>query len=86
MAPAQNLADAMLMIRAFCQQAVAAKWFEKIIIAFILLNAILVGLETSPNFAANHGDWLQLGNTLVITCFAIETPLKFGSVAPRFSI
>jgi voltage-gated sodium channel len=73
------------MIHAFCQQVVAAKSFEKIIITLILSSAILVGLETSPSFVANHGDWLQLGNTLVVSCFALEAALKLTSVAPRFS-
>ncbi|MGB9150226.1 MAG: ion transporter [Burkholderiales bacterium] len=74
------------MIRTFCQRVVAAKSFEKIIIAVIVLSAILVGLETSPSFVADYGYWLQLGNTLVISCFAMEAALKLGSVAPRFSI
>ena len=74
------------MISAYCQRVVAAKSFEKIIIAFILLSALLVGLETSPDLVANYGNWLQLGNILVISCFAIEAALKLGSVAPRFSM
>lgn len=74
------------MIRALCQRTVAAAWFEKIVIAIILLSAILVGLETSPAIVASYGDWLQLGNTLVMSCFALEAVLKLTSVAPRLSM
>jgi voltage-gated sodium channel len=74
------------MIRSLCLKITSSIWFEKIVITFIVLSAILIGLETSPHLVTNYGDWLRLGNTVVVSCFALEAALKLISVAPRFSL
>ncbi len=69
----------------FCGRVVAATAFERTIIALILINAVIVGLETSPAVMAGWGHLLKLGNWIIVTAFVIEATLKIYSVAPKWS-
>ena len=35
-------------VRAFARRIVEARWFEPLMIGLIIFNAVLIGLETSP--------------------------------------
>src|SRR2546421_8485082 len=74
--PVQNVA----------RRIVEARWFEPFMIALILFNAVLIGLETSPQFMARHDDWLHTGNDIILGVFIVEAALKIGAVAPRFRL
>jgi voltage-gated sodium channel len=74
--PVQNVAT----------RIVEARWFEPFMIALILFNAVLIGLETSPQFMARHDGWLHAGNDIILGVFIVEAALKIAAVAPRFRL
>lgn len=43
-------------------QIVSAPWFERVIIAFILINEVILGMETSPSLVEHYGVLMHLGN------------------------
>jgi len=65
------------------QKIVQHRLFEQFIIAIILISAVLIGLETSVEIMDLYGDWIHLGNQLVLTIFIIEAALKIYAVAPK---
>lgn len=73
-------------MKAFARRAVEARRFEPWMIGLILFNAVLIGLETSHDIAAQYGTWLHLGNDVILGVFIIEAALKLTVVAPRFSL
>lgn len=62
---------------------VASNAFEYVIVALILFNALLLGLETSPELVARYGTWFEWGNHLVLAVFVVEAALKMYALAPR---
>jgi voltage-gated sodium channel len=54
------------------------------IIAVILLNAVTLGLETSPAVMARIGGVLEVLDTLILSIFAIEIGLKLYAYRHRF--
>lgn len=73
-------------MKAFAQRIVEARWFEPWMVGLILFNGVLIGLETSHEFAATYGSWLHLGNDIILGIFIIEMVLKLAAVAPRFGL
>lgn len=65
-----------------CQRLIEARWFEPFMIAAIVFNGILIGLETSPDLMAVHGDLLHLLNHAILVLFIVEALAKMGAVAP----
>jgi len=45
---------------------------QRSLIALLLLNAVVLGLETSPALMANWGDWLRLTNQVILAVFVLE--------------
>lgn len=68
------------------RRIVEARGFEPWMIGLILFNGVLIGLETSHEIVAAYGDWLQLGNDLILVVFILEAALKLTAVAPRLSL
>ena len=62
----------MLRIREFCKKLTTAKWFELSITFVILLNAILIGVETYTDDAT-----IKLIQKINLTIFTIEILLRF---------
>ena len=62
---------------------VNSHWFEYFIIAVILGNGVLLGLETSPRLAGPYGAWLHLGNQIALGIFIAEAWLKLLALWPR---
>jgi voltage-gated sodium channel len=60
--------------------------FEKSIIALILLNAVVLGLETSPELVAQYSNWFELTHDLILAVFIIEAIIKITAVAPRLKL
>jgi voltage-gated sodium channel len=71
-------------MREFARRIVQARRFEPWMIGLILLNAVLIGLETSHEMMRDYGRWLELGNDVILSVFIIEAALKISAVAPRF--
>ena len=73
-------------MKEFAHGVVEARWFEPFMIGLILFNALLIGLETSHELMASHGDLLHLGNDVILWVFVAEAVLKITAVAPRFRL
>lgn len=57
--------------------------FDAAIIAIIIINALLLGLETSPEINRNFGQWIDLGHRITLIIFIVEAILKMTVSAPR---
>lgn len=65
------------------QVFVDGRIFEYFIVALILLNAVVLGLDTSPDFVAEYGSILNALNDVILGVFIIEALLKIYAVSPR---
>ena len=65
------------------QRLVESRRFEFSIIAVILANGVLLGLETSPSIDGAYGEWLSLGNDVALGVFIVEALLKMLAFWPR---
>ena len=73
-------------MKKFASSLVEKPGFEYFIVALILLNAVILGLETSPAIVAEYGNWLILGNQLILGVFILEAILKITAVAPKLKL
>ena len=67
----------------FSDRLVNAPGFEIGIIVVIIVNAILLGMETSPALNDRYGDWMHVGNWIALAIFIVEALLKMVALAPR---
>ncbi|MYC34232.1 MAG: ion transporter [Chloroflexi bacterium] len=58
-------------------------WFEYFIIAVIIVNGIILGLETSGTVDRLYGEWLRMGNEVALWVFIVEAALKMLARWPR---
>ncbi|MGH1537561.1 MAG: ion transporter [Gammaproteobacteria bacterium] len=72
-------------MKEICAAIVANKWFDRIIIALIILNAAILGFETSPVLNAKYGNLFALINQTVLGVFILEAVLKIIAVSPHVS-
>ncbi|WP_456416918.1 ion transporter [Thiolapillus sp.] len=70
----------------FSRKLVGAALFERTIIGLILLNALILGLETDAALESRFGGWFALGHQLILAAFIIEALLKISAVAPRLRL
>ncbi len=66
-----------------------AEWIESpgprnSIIALILINAAILGMETSPALMDRIGTQLQMVNSIILSIFVVEILLKLVALGPRF--
>ncbi len=73
-------------MKAFCEKTVNHAYFEKLIIGLILLNGVILGLETSSYMLAEYGLWMERLSDLILLVFIIEAAMKIIAVAPRVSL
>jgi len=73
-------------MKQFAKNIVTKRGFEYFIIALIVLNGIVLGLETSSVLMEKFGTWFDLINKLIVGVFVIEAILKITAVAPRFRL
>jgi len=57
---------------------------QNAIIVLILVNAVTLGLETSPAVMAVAGHWLETLDHLILAVFVLELTLKLIAYGPRF--
>lgn len=62
---------------------VAAGWFQGIVMAVIVLNAVVIGLETDTAIMARHGALLTLVNRIIMAIFLVEIALRITAYWPR---
>jgi len=58
------------------QATLDAPLVQRSLIALILLNALILGLETSPTLMAQWGDWLRMADQAILAVFVIEIGLR----------
>ena len=68
------------------KKIVESSWFEYSIIGLIIVNAIVLGLETSTVLTERYGDWMLFANHLILGVFVLEALLKIFAVAPRIKL
>ena len=68
-------------MKRFAKNIVARRGFEYFIIALILLNGLVLGLETSSTLMENYGAWFKTINNIIISTITI-----FTSPTYRFSL
>jgi voltage-gated sodium channel len=57
--------------------------FQAFIIAVIVANAVLVGLETSPDLVARYGGVFEALNGAIIAIFVVELAIRLVAYLPR---
>lgn len=65
---------------------VESRSFEYFIVSVILLNAVILGLETDKGIMSRWGVELQLGNRIILLIFIIEAIVKIYAVVPRLKL
>ena len=73
----------MNRLATFASRLVNSARFEYFIIAVIIANGALLGLETVPGIAQRYGDWMQMGNQVALWVFIAEAALKLLALWPR---
>ena len=66
------------------KQLVESQRFQKSIIGLIIINAIILGLETSGTVMDAVGTWLKLADSLILKVFIVEILLKLYVYRTRF--
>lgn len=72
------------MTRSNVLRWVESSRFQNSIIALIVLNAIILGLETSPTIMAEYGAWLHRIDTAILAVFVAEICLRIYAHGWRF--
>ena len=73
-------------MKLFAQRVTNHAFFELFIIAIILINAVVLGLETSTDIVALYGDWLLLSSDIILGLFILEALLKMTALAPKINL
>ena len=73
-------------MKAFCMRVVSHAAFEKTIIGLIVMNGLVLGLETSAYMMVNYGDMLLMTNNVILAVFIIEAMMKIIAVVPRLKL
>lgn len=63
---------------------IAQPTVERALITLIVINAVILGLETSPSIMAVHGSWLQALDMLILGVFVVELTLRIIAHGGRF--
>lgn len=63
---------------------VRSKGFENFILALIIFNAVLLGLETFPSIAQRYGGFLGFLNDVILAIFVVEIVARIWSCGLRF--
>lgn len=58
------------------------RYFANSIIAIILINAVIVGLETYPNIYGSYTQWFTVLDRIILWIFTIEIILKLIAIRP----
>ena len=73
----------MNRITHLAQRITGARAFEFGIIVIIILNALLLGLGTSPAIEEQYGNWIQFLYEVALAIFVLEALLKMMASSPR---
>ena len=70
-------------MRDFADRLTHSHGFEYFIVGLILLNALLLGLETLPFVMDGYADWIHMGFQVTLVIFIAEAALKMFARWPR---
>lgn len=70
--------------RAWLREWVESAPFRYTILAIIFINAIILGLETSPDVMSSVGETLHLIDKIILGIFVAELVLRMYAHGPRF--
>lgn len=62
---------------------VESKWFQRFIIAVILFNATIIGIDTYPSMHAQYGSLLSILDSVCLGIFTIEIIIKLIACLDR---
>jgi voltage-gated sodium channel len=57
--------------------------FTSVVVAMIIANALVLGLQTYPGVAREHGEALDLLNALFLTVFVVEIGIRIAAYGRR---
>ncbi len=75
--------QAMQTVLDSIRRITVAPAFDAAIIAIIIVNAVLLGLETSSAIDESYGRWIDLGHQVTLIIFIVEAVLKITVSSPR---
>jgi len=67
----------------WAQRITASNWFNHSITGVILLNAVVIGLDTSPDLTQQYGNWFVLANQIFLGIYIVEALIKMAAEFPR---
>jgi len=67
----------------WARRIVASGRFQAFIVTVIVINAVLVGLETSEDLVSRYGDLFQVLNIFISAIFVVEIALRLITYWPR---
>lgn len=67
----------------FARRIAAAPWFRWGITGVIILNAGVIGLDTSALLRSNFGAWFEMVNQIFLAIFVAEAIVKIAAVHPH---
>lgn len=73
----------MSQISALCHRIAQTRWFENLTVGVIILNAIVLGLETFPTLARDYGEVLHTANGAFLAYFTVEIAIRIVAYGRR---
>jgi voltage-gated sodium channel len=71
-------------VRARLRGFFASSFWERAVISLIVVNAAMLGLETSPSIMATYGGLIGAADTAILAIFAIEIALRIVAFGGAF--
>lgn len=72
-------------ISEYCAKIVEHKAFTTTVITFIIINAIVVGIETYPNVYQTYTSWFYYADITLLWIFTIEIALRMIAARPTYT-
>ncbi len=66
-----------------CRRLVESRWFDPLMLGVIVLNAIVLGLETYARIERDIGAELDLANDVILGVFVVELLIRFAATGFR---
>jgi voltage-gated sodium channel len=66
-----------------CRRLVGARWFDPLFLTVIVVNAVVLGLETYPAIRARVGEELSLVNDVILGVFVVELGIRILAYGHR---
>jgi voltage-gated sodium channel len=68
----------------WCRRVSERPWFGNLILVVIVLNAVVVGLETDPSLRARYGAAFSLLNAAILCVFVVELGIRIAAHGASF--